>query len=148
MYADEVKNIIQIHKICETAEEKQLSMGDLRKKYIVHAFKKFVHTPPLSIINKETGYLIELSSRVIKEWRAKSRTRSQIIAIQLLDTMIEGARFLNTVKDYKNTPGIDDVSYFENNCVINTKIFKIKITVKRQRNRRFAYYYSVVNATP
>jgi len=74
----------------------------------------------------------------------KSRTRERIISIQLLDTMIEGAKFLKTVEDTKGTFGIESVSYFENQCKINGKVFKINITVKQQKSpkRRFAYYYS------
>jgi hypothetical protein len=95
-------------------------------------------------MNKATGWRIELSNRVISEWRIKSRTRERILAIQLLDTMIESARFLKTVEDTKNTKGIESVSYFENQCGINGKLFKINITVKKQKSleRRFAYYYS------
>lgn len=135
----------EIAEIRETEEEKCFSTRDLKDKYIDIAFQWFVHSPPAIVTNKETGWSIELSSRVVKEWRAKSRTRERIISIQLLDTMLEGAKYLKTVKDSKNTPGIDDVSYFENQCRINDKLFKINITVKRQVNRRFAYYYS---ATP
>jgi hypothetical protein len=98
----------------------------------------------VAVANWETDWPIELSSRVVKEWRAKSRTRERILSIQLLDMMIEGAKFLKTVEDSKNTPGIDDVSYFENQCKINGKPFRINITVKRTENRRFAYYYSAV----
>ena len=58
--------------------------------------------------------------------------------------MLEGAKFLKTIEDTKNTPGIDSVSYFENKCKINGRLFKINITTKSQKksNRKFAYYYS------
>jgi hypothetical protein len=86
----------------------------------------------------------ELSNRVIAEWRIKSRTRERIMSIQLLDAMIGGAKFLKTVEDSKKTNGIESVSYFENFCKINGKLFRISIAVKKQKslNRRFAYYYS------
>ncbi|MDR3247720.1 MAG: hypothetical protein LBT39_02945 [Treponema sp.] len=112
----------QIPEIWETDEEKRLRIGQLKNKYVDFAFKHFVHNPPVMVTNKETGWIIELS-----------------------DAMIRGAKFLKTVGDSKNTPGIDDVSYFENLCGINGKPFKMNITVKRQTKRCFAYYYSAIS---
>ena len=45
---------------------------------------------------------------------------------------------------YKNSHGIESVSYFENRCSINGNLFKINITVKKQKSldRMFVYYYS------
>jgi len=134
----------KIPEIWETEDEKGLSIGDLKHKYFIFARNRFVSNTPVIVLNKNTNWSIELSRRVISEWRIKSRTRERILAIQLLDKMIEEANFLQTVKDTKNTHGIEEVSYFENQCKINGNIFKIKITVKKQKllNRRFAYYYS------
>jgi hypothetical protein len=134
----------QVSEIWETGEEKALAIGDLKKKYLYLAHERFVHTPPVVVLNKDKNWSIELSGRVIAEWRIKSRTRERIIAIQVLDTMIEGAKFLKTVGDAKNTRGIESVSYFENYCKINGKLFRINITVKQQRivDRKFVYYYS------
>ena len=128
----EIVNENQILKIEETEEEKKLSKGNLKKKYFAYACNRFVRKPPLTITNKDTDWPIELSRRVISEWRIKSRTRERIISIQLLDKMIEGAIFINTVIDLKNTYGIENVSYFENVCSINNILFKINITVKKQ----------------
>ena len=135
---------VPIPEIEETAEERELSSGDLKYKYVIFARSRFIRKPPLVVINKDTNWPIELSRRVISEWRIKSRTRERIISIQLLDTMIAGAKFLRTVEDAKNTHGIDSVSHFENRCYINGNLFKINITVKKQKslNRIFAYYYS------
>ena len=134
----------KIPEIWETEEKKALSVGDLKKKYISLAQSKFIHNPPVIAMNKDKNWPIELSRRVISEWRIKSRTRERILSIQLLDTMIEGAKFMKTVKDAKKTAGIENVSYFENHCRINGRLFKIHITAKKQKtyNRRFAYYYS------
>jgi hypothetical protein len=144
IFVENTLNEAEISEIWETEEDKGFSDGDLRRKYISLAYNRFVCDPPVVIVNRETNWPIELSSRVVKEWRAKSRTRTRIISIQLLDRMIEGAKFLGTVKDTKNTPGIDDVSYFENLCRINGKLFRINITVKRIKNRHFVYYYSAL----
>ena len=133
-----------IPEIWETENENNLSVGDLKHKYFVFARSRFIRNPPVVILNKEKNWPIELSRRVISEWRIKSRTRERILSIRLLDTMIEGAKFLQTVEDTKDTQGIENVSYFENQCKINGKPFRINITVKKQKslNRRFAYYYS------
>ena len=127
-------------EIWETAEEKKLPTSCLKKKCIAIAKGKFMCNPPMIVVNKDTSWPIALSGRVISEWRIKSRTRERILAIQLLDMMIEGARLLETVEDTKNTQGIESVSYFENFCRINGKPFKITITVKKQKtvDRRFA----------
>jgi hypothetical protein len=134
----------QILEVWETEEEKNLSIGDLKKKYIDEAHRCFVHIPPVEVWNKDKKWRIELSGRVIAEWRGKSRTRERIIAIQALDTMIEGAKFFKTVEDIKNTRGIENVSYFENFCKINGRLFRVNITIKKQKipDRYFAYYYS------
>jgi hypothetical protein len=135
---------VPIPVIEEAAEDKKLSNKDLKHKYVIFARNRFIRNPPVVVINKDTNWPIELSRRVISEWRIKSRTRERILSIQLLDTMIEGAKFLKTVKDTKNTHGIEGVFYFENRCSINGNLFKINITVKKQKlpNRMFAYYYS------
>jgi len=130
--------------IWETDEEKGLSLAALKKKYIAFARFRFIHKPPLAVRNKDTNWLIEISNRVINEWWGKSRTRERILAIQLLDLMIEEAKIQETVEDSKKTPGIENVSYFRNYCKINGKLFKINITVKKilGLDRRFIYYYS------
>jgi len=135
---------MQIPEIWETEEDKKLSVGNLKHKYFVFARSRFLRNPPVIVVNKNTKWSIELSRRVISEWRIKSRTRERIISIQLLDTMIENAKFMKTTEDTKNTNGIESVSYFDNRCYINGKLFKINITVKKQKSydRIFAYYYS------
>ena len=137
-------NEIKIPEIWETEEDKKLSDGDLKKKYLDIARDKFIRNPPIVVLNRDKNWQIELSRRVISEWRIKSRTRERILSIQLLDTMIEGARFINSKKDAKNTPGIECVLYLENKCCINGKLFNINITVKKQKfmDRMFVYYYS------
>ena len=134
----------QVQEIWETNEEKKLSLGDLKHKYLSFARKLFIRNPPVVIKNNEKNWPIELSRRVISEWRIKSRTRERILSIQLLDEMIKGAKYIKTIEDMKNTPGIASVSYFENQCLINGKMFRINITIKTQKlhKRKFAYYFS------
>jgi hypothetical protein len=137
----------QIQELWEIEEDKRLSDGDLKHKYFAIARNIFIRNPPVVIVNIDTNWQIELSRRVISEWRIKSRTRERILSILLLEKMIERAKFIKTVKDNKDTSGIESVSYFENQCKINGKLFNINITVKKQKsiNRRFAYYYSAIN---
>jgi hypothetical protein len=135
-----------ITEIWETEEEKKLSVIALKKKYIIFARSRFISNPPKAVLNKNTGWYIEITNRVINEWWGKSRTRERVLAVQLLDAMIERAKFIETVADNKNTPGIESVSYFENCCKINNKLYMIKIAVKKMigKNRRFAYYYAAI----
>jgi hypothetical protein len=118
-------------EIWETEDEKKLSVGDLKNKYIVLARNRFIRNPPVGILNKEKNWSIELSRRVISEWRIKSRTRERILSIQLLDTMIEEAKFIKTVEDTKDTQGIESVSYFENLCRINGPICLSVLTIPK-----------------
>ena len=104
----------------------------------------FYQTPPLVIKNQQTGWGIEITTRVLKEWRQKSRTRSRIIAIQLLDKMLETAVLIKTGEDSKKTRGIESVSEFENRCGIGGVPYKIRIVVKSQSCRRFVYYFGAV----
>jgi hypothetical protein len=135
----------QVPKIWETEEDKKLEIKQLKEKYTKYAYRHFIKQPPLVLLNQNTKWNIEVTTRVVKEWWRKSRTRPRIIAIQLLDVMIETSILKKTGKDTKNTPGIESVSEFENYCKIDGKVYKIHIVVKKQPDRRFAYYYGAVN---
>ena len=88
-----------ILEIWETEDEKKLSIVALKKKYITFARSRFINNPPKIILNRDTNWHIELSNRVINEWWGKSRTRERILAIQLLDVMLEEAKYITTVED-------------------------------------------------
>jgi len=133
-----------ILKIWETEEDKPLPINKLKEKYIEYARSHFIKKPHVIVVNRHTNWKIQITGQVIKEWRQKSRTRHRIIAIQLLDRMIETAKLINIENDRHNTPGIDSVSEFENYCMIDGKLFKIRIAVKQQANRRFIYYFGAV----
>ena len=141
------KNLI--FEVWETGEEKKLSVIALKKKYVAYARSQFIFLPSKSVLNKDTGWDIEISNRVINEWWGKSRTRERILAIKLLDVMIEEARFIQTVEDNKKTPGIESVSYFKNRCRISGKLYNINIAVKKMldKDRRFVYYYAATKQT-
>jgi hypothetical protein len=131
-------------EIWAAEEDKNLSINKLREKYIKYAKSHFIKSPHLSVENKNTKWKIEITTKVIKEWRAKSRTRPRIMALQLLAEMISSALLIKTEDDFKNARGIESVSEFENWCKIEGKLYKVRIIVKKQPNRYFVYYYGVI----
>jgi hypothetical protein len=133
-----------IHEIGETNNDKLLSVNKLREKYIEYAWDHFIKTPHLAVENLETKWKIQITTRVIKEWRQKSRTRPRIISIRLLDEMIKTAKLIRTESDFKETRDIENVSEFENRCMIEGKMYKIRIIVKKHMDRYFAYYFGAV----
>jgi len=135
---------IPLLEIYETDDDKLLSVNKLREKCIEYVKNNYFKTPHLVVENQNTKWKIEITTRVIKEWRQKSRTRPRIISICLLDKIIETAVLIKTEDDNKKTRGIESVSEFENRCKINGKLYKIRIIVKKQPNRYFIYYYGAV----
>jgi hypothetical protein len=133
-----------IPEILETDDDRFLSVNKLREKCIEYARSHFIKTPHLIVENENTKWKIEITTRVIKEWRQKSRTRPRIMAIRLLDDMIKTAVLVKTEEDNKQTRDIERVSEFENWCRIEGKLYKIRIVVKKQPERYFAYYFGTV----
>jgi len=76
----------------------------------------------------------------------RHRKREHIILVRILDTMLEGAVLYDTVPDKKNTPGIENVSYFDYGCSVSGKEYSVRITVKKTFNDdvRFFYYYKLL----
>ena len=73
----------QIPEIWETEEDKKLEIKQLKSKYTKYAYNEFVKEPALVLLNHHTKWKIEVTTRVVREWWKKSRTRPRIIAIQL-----------------------------------------------------------------
>jgi hypothetical protein len=134
----------KIPTIWETDDDKQLSINKLKEKNIEYARSHFIKTPHLVVVNQETKWKIEITTQVIKEWRQKSRTRPRVMAIRLLDVMIKTAVLVKTESDNKQTPDIESVSEFENWCMIEGNLYKIRIVVKKQPDRYFVYYFGAV----
>jgi hypothetical protein len=133
-----------IPEIWESEDDRFLSVNKLREKCIEYARYHFIKTPHLAVENQNTKWEIEITTQVIKEWRQKSRTRPRIIAIRLLDEMIKTAVLVKTEKDNQQSRGIESVSEFENWCMIEGKLYKIRIVVKKQPDRYFVYYFGAV----
>jgi hypothetical protein len=135
---------MQTPEIWETEEDKKLEIKQLKEKYTKYAYRHFIKETPLVIFNQNTQWKIEITTRVVKEWWRKSRTRTRIIAIKLLAIMIETAKLIKTEKDTKHTPGIESVSEFENWCMIEGNLYKIRIIVKKQPDRYLSSYFGAV----
>jgi len=134
----------QVPEIWETEEDKLLSVNKLKERNVEYARTHFIKTPHLVVENQETKLKIGITGQVIKEWRQKSRTRPRIMAIRLLDVMIKTATLVKTESDNKQTPDIESVSEFENWCMIEGNLYKIRIVVKKQPARYFVYYFGAV----
>ena len=131
----------QIPEIWETEEDKKLSIDGLRRFYKEFALKNFRHSP---YTNKNTGWKIRVSAQGIGEIR-KFRKREHIILVRSLDTMLENSIFFETVEDEKNTPGIENISYFDYKCKINGKAYTVRLILKKALGDdvRFFYYYKL-----
>ena len=137
---DSIENT-QIPEIWETEEEKCLTVDGLRRFYKEFSRKYFRNYP---YTNKNTGWKIRISSQGIGEIR-KFRRREHIILIRVLDKILEEAIFCNSIPDNKNTPGIENVSYFNYKCRMNGRNYTVKLTVKKAFNDdvRFFYYLNL-----
>jgi hypothetical protein len=136
--------MVQIPEIWESEDDKIQTVNKLREKCIDYVKSHFLQVPHLVIENINTNWKIEITAQVIKEWRQKSRTRPRILAIRLLDKMIRTAILVKTEDDNKKTRGIEKVREFQNWCLIEWKIYKIRIIVKKQPDRYFVYYFGAV----
>jgi len=66
------------------------------------------------------------------------------ISVSQIPEIWETAALVKTGNDNKQTPYIDSVSEFENWCMIEGKLYKIRIIVKKQPDRYFVYYFGAV----
>ena len=132
----------QIPEIWETEEEKALTIDGLRRFYKRYALDNFRGQP---YVNKDTGWKIRVSAQGIGEIR-KFRKREHVILVRILDTMLENAVLYETVPDDKNTPGIENISYFDFGCFVNDKIYSVRLTVKKaiSDDVRFFYYFKLI----
>ena len=59
---------VPIPEIEETEEDKKLSDGDLKHKYVIFARKRFIRNPPVVVINKDiNGNLFKINITVKKQ---------------------------------------------------------------------------------
>jgi hypothetical protein len=129
----------EIFELWETEEEKTLSIGQLKYRYLQIARQMFQGK---IFTNKNTGNPIRVSRDGIMEWWRKSRKREHIISVRLLDFFLENGIFIGENPDYKNRPEIEGASQFESVCKVNGKLFKVIITIRKGVDdvAKFRYY--------
>jgi hypothetical protein len=71
-------NEAEIPEIWETGEEKRLSIGQLKHRYLQLAKQSFQGKV---FINKDTGKPVRVSQDGVMEWWRKSRRREHIIVV-------------------------------------------------------------------
>jgi len=126
-------------EINETQDDKTLSIGQLKYKYLQIARQQFQGKV---FTNKNTQNPIRVSRDGIMEWWRKSRKREHIISVQLLDYFLENGIFIGESPDYKNRPEIEGASEYESACKVNGKSFRVIITVRKGIDdiAKFRYY--------
>ena len=132
-------SLSHIPEIWETEEEKGLSIGQLKYRYLQIARQRFQGKV---FTNKNTENPIRVSRDGIMEWWRKSRRRECIISVQLLDYFLENGIFIGDSPDYKNRPEIEGASQFESVCKINGNLYKVIITIRKGVDdiAKFRYY--------
>jgi len=118
----------QVPEIWETEEEKKLSIGQLKYRYLQIARQRFQGKV---FTNKDTVKPIKVSKDGIMEWWRKSRRREHIISVQLLDYFLEYGNFIGENPDYLGRKKILSASQFESICKVNGKHYKVIITTRR-----------------
>jgi len=116
---------LEIH---ETQDEKSLSIGQLKYKYLQIAKQQFQGKV---FTNKSTQNPIRVSRDGIMEWWRKSRKREHIISVQLLDFFLENGIFMGESPDYLGRRKIISASQFESKCTINGKHYLVIITTRK-----------------
>jgi len=120
--------MLVVMEIWETEEERELSIGQLKFRYLQIARQRFQGKV---FTNKDTGKPIKVSKDGIMEWWRKSRRREHIISVQLLDFFLESGSFIEENPDYLGRKKILSASQFESVCTINGKPYRVIITTRR-----------------
>jgi len=120
-------NAEQVPEIWETEEDKRLSIGQLKFRYLQIARQKFQGRV---FTNKDTEKPIRVSKDGIMEWWRKSRKREHILSVQLLDFFLENGNFVCENPDYLSRKKILNSSQFESICRVNGKLYKVIITTR------------------
>ena len=119
-----------IPEIWEAEEEKILSIGKLKYRYLQIARQKYQGKV---FINKDTQNPIKVSKDALMEWWRKSRKREHIISGQLLDFFLENGIFIGESPDYLSRKKIVSASKFESICKVNGKLYKVIITTRKAK---------------
>lgn len=129
----------EANRITETAADKQLDTAALKAKYLAFAKEHFQGN---SYHNADTDTDIRVSRDVIGEWKAKTKSREQILSMKVLDKLIETAVETNTTKDKYGKEYTTKIKYFETGLTVDDKTYKAYLTVKEiQDTDNKAYHY-------
>ena len=129
----------EANRITETAADKQLDDNALKAKYLAFAKERFQGN---SYHNADTDTDIRVSRDVIGEWKAKTKSREQILSMKVLDKLIETAVETNTTKDKYGKEYTTKIKYFEAGLTVDDKTYKAYLTVKEiQDTDNKAYHY-------
>nr|DAN07749.1 MAG TPA: crystallin beta/gamma motif-containing protein [Caudoviricetes sp.] len=129
----------EANRITETADDKQLDTAALKAKYLAFAKKWFQGN---SYHNADTDTDIRVSRDVIGEWKAKTKSREQILSMKVLDKLVETAVETNTTKDKYGKEYTTKIKYFEAGLTVDDKTYKAYLTVKEiQDTDNKAYHY-------
>ena len=129
----------KIPEIWETEEDKKLSTFDLKTKY-----KKFFQDnfQGNKYLNKDTDLLISVSSDGVRQWVKKSRSRDKIIAIQILDFLLENSKYDGLpISDRKGRTEIEHYKHFHQPVFINRKKYNVILKVVKPINQPYKFYY-------
>ncbi|MGI5173132.1 hypothetical protein H0R92_05975 [Treponema sp. OMZ 840] len=127
------------NRIVETAEDKALDNAALKDKYMNYAKAHFQGN---SYHNIDTDTDIRVSRDILGEWKSKTKTREQILSMQILDKLIESAVETNAVDDKENRRNIESVKYFETGLSVEDKTYKAHLTARKvQDSTTKAYHY-------
>jgi hypothetical protein len=126
-------------EIWETEEERSLSIGQLKYVYLQFAKRNFQGKV---LVNTGTGIQIRVSQDGIMEWWRKSRKRSHIISVKLLDYFLENAVYKKTMPDKNHRKKIISASSFETECIVNGTHFQVFVTSRKAVNDidKFRYF--------
>lgn len=98
-----------------------------------------------TVLNKQTGNIIEISTQGIDEWYSKSKSEAQIRSIKMLVEILANATKThespNVHSNRKNAPFFE---YYECPIEIQEKEYKAVVSVKlivTEKNGRRIYYH-------
>ena len=127
-FVENLLNEAEIPAIWETGEDKRLSIGRLKHRYLQLAKQTFQGNV---FTNKDTGKLIRVSQDGLMEWWRKSRKREHIISVQALDFFLENGVFIGDSPDYQGRKKIESAGQFESWCMVNGKPFKVILITRK-----------------
>jgi hypothetical protein len=128
---DNSLNEAGIPEVWETGEEKQLSIGQLKHRYLQLAKQNFQGKV---FTNKDTGKPVRVSQDGLMEWWKKSRKREHIIAVKLLDIFLETGVFKSEAPDYQDRWAIEGANRFETECKVNGRPYTVHLVTRKAFN--------------